>query len=157
MLTRSMRQLARKRLDERLAALRSLHPSTHAAPRGGWIRAIREALGMPRRELGRRMGVGEQRVMQLERGEARGKVSMEAMARAAEALDCELVVVLVPRHPLEQTVIDRRMQLAASWLNSRALHTMAMENQTVSLDDLPSQFVREIERQFPDERLWDPT
>lgn len=155
--TRPMRQLARKRLDERLAVLRSLHPSTRVAPRGGWIRAIREALGMPRHELGRRMGVGEKRVMQLERGEAQGKLTMESLARAAEALDCELVVALVPRRPLEQTVNDRRMQLAASWLKSRALHTMTMENQAVSLDDLPSQLVREIEQQFPDERLWDPT
>lgn len=155
--TRPMRQLARKRLDERFAAWKSLHPSARIAPRGGWIRAIREALGMPRHELGRRMGVGEKRVMQLERGEAQGKVTLESLARAAEALDCELVVALLPRRPLEQTVTDRRMQLATSWLKSRALDTMAMENQAVSLDDLPSQLVREIEQQFPDERLWDPT
>lgn len=154
--TRSMRQLARKRLDERFAALRALPPSARAAPRGGWIRTIREALGIPRRELGRRMGVGEKRVVQLERGEAEGKLTIESLARAAEALDCELVVALLPRRPLEQTVTDRRMQLAAAWLKSRALDTMAMENQAVSLDDLPSQLVREIEQQFPDERLWDP-
>ena len=110
---------------------------------------------MPRRELGRRMGVGEKRVMQLERGEVQGKLTMESLARAAEALDCELIVALLPRRPLEQTVTDRRMQLAASWLKSRALHTMAMENQAVSTDDLPSQLVREIEQQFPDEHLWD--
>lgn len=154
--TRPMRQLARTRLDERFATWKSLPSSARIAPRGGWIRAIREALGMPRHELGRRMGVGEKRVVQLEQGEAQGKVSMDSLARAAEALDCELVVALLPRRPLEQTVNHRRMQLAASWLKSRALDTMAMENQTVSLDDLPSQLVREIEQQFPDERLWDP-
>lgn len=153
--TRLMRPLARKRLDERLDSLRSLHPSALIAPHGGWIRAIREALGMPRHELGRRIGVGEKRVMQLELGEAQGKITMESLARAAEALDCELVVALVPRQPLEKTVSDRRMQLAASWLKSRALHTMAMENQAVSPNDLPSQLLREIEQQFPDERLWD--
>lgn len=154
--TRPMRQLARQRLDERFAAWKSLPPSARIAPRGGWIRAIREALGMPRHELGRRMGVGEKRVVQLEAGEAQGKVTMESLARAAEALDCELVVALLPRRPLEQTVTDRRMHLAASWLKSRTLDTMALENQAVSLDDLPSQLVREIEQQFPDERLWDP-
>lgn len=154
--TRPMRQLARTRLDERLAALKALHPSDWVAPRGGWIRAIRDALGMPRHELGRRMGVGEKRVMQLESGEAKGKLTLESLARAAEALDCELVVALVPRRSLEKTVNDRRMQLAASWLKSRALHTMAMENQAVSPKDLPSQLLREIEQQFPDERLWGP-
>lgn len=103
------------------------------------------------------MGVGEKRVVQLENGEAQGKITVESLARAAEALDCELVVALLPRRPLEQTVTDRRMQLAASWLKTRALDTMAMENQTVSRDDLPDQLVREIEQQFPDERLWDPS
>ena len=114
--TRPMRQLARKRLDERFSAWKSLPPAARIAPRGGWVRAIREALGMPRQELGRRMGVGEKRVMQLENGEAQGKITVESLARAAEALDCELVVALLPRRPLEQTVTDRRMQLAASWL-----------------------------------------
>ena len=41
--TRPMRQLARKRLDERLVALKSLPPSSLVAPRGGWIRSIRDA------------------------------------------------------------------------------------------------------------------
>ena len=152
-----MRLLARKRLDQRLAVAREVHPSTWIAPRAGWIRAIREALGMPRHALGQRMGVGEKRVMQLERGEANGKLTVESLSRAAEALDCELVVALLPRRALEQTVNDRRMQLAASWLESRVVHTMAMENQAVSLRDLPSQLVREVEQLFPDERLWDPT
>src|SRR5690554_6764326 len=110
-LTPPMRQLARKQLDERLHVFRSLRPSTYVAPHGGWIRAIREALGMPRHELGRRMGVGEKRVTQLERGEAQGKLTMESLTRAAAALDCQVVVALVPRHPLEQTVADRRTQL----------------------------------------------
>lgn len=153
--SRTMRQLARMRLDERLATLKALAPSDYAMPRGGWIRAIREALGMPRHALGRRMGVGEKRVMQLERGEAQGKVTMESLARAAEALDCELVVAFVPRRPLEQTVNARRLQLASAWLSNRALHTMAMEHQAVSLDDLPSQLVREAERKIGDERLWE--
>ena len=41
--TRPMRQLARKRLDERLVALKSLPPSSLVAPRGGWIRSTRDA------------------------------------------------------------------------------------------------------------------
>lgn len=154
---RSMRQLSRKRLDERLAALRELPQSSRLAPNGGWIRAIREALGMPRHVLGRRMGVGEKRVVQLERGEARGQVTLESLRRAAAALECELVVAFVPRIPLEETVTARRLLLSSAWLRTRTLHTMAMENQPVRIEDLPSSLVHEIERQFPDERLWDPT
>jgi len=154
-MTRSLRQLARKQLDQRFATLRALPFISHVPPRGGWIRAIREALGMPRRALGSRIGVSEKRVIQLERGEAEGKLTMESLKRAAEALDCELIVALVPRRSLEQTIDEKRMQLASSWLQSRALHTMALEGQAVSLGDLPIQTVRDVELRFPDERLWD--
>ncbi|MNV67827.1 hypothetical protein D3C71_1606410 [compost metagenome] len=80
---------------------------------------------------------------------------MSSMARAAEALDCELVVALIPRHPLEKTVSDRRRELAIDWLNSRVLHTMSLEYQPVSIEDLAADVLSEIQRQFPDERLWD--
>lgn len=151
-MTRSMRQLARRKLDEKMS---SFWASPLRAPTGGWVRAIREALGMPRRELARRMGVGEQRVVQLEQGEAHGKVTLAALRRAASALDCELVVALVPRRPMEETVTERRKQLAGEWLKTNTLHTMAMENQAVAVDDLPPRLLREIEDRFPDERLWD--
>jgi predicted DNA-binding mobile mystery protein A len=153
--SRSMRQLGRKRLDERLESLRILPPSAKVAPRGGWIRAIREALGMPRRVLGERMGVGEKRVQQLERGEARGSITMESLARAAAALDCELVVALVPRESIESRVQGRRLRLANDWIKTRMLHSMALEGQEISYADLPTAVVQEVEQMFPDERLWD--
>lgn len=110
---------------------------------------------MPRRELGRRMGVGEKRVAQLEEGEAEGRLTLDSLARAAEALDCELVVAVVPRRPLERVITERRERLAADWLKSRVLHTMEIEAQGVRLDQLPSGLIQEVERQFPDDRLWD--
>lgn len=154
-MTSVMRQLARKRLDERLAPMRPIASSIFRAPRGGWIRAVREALGMPRRELGRRMGVGEKRVMQLERGEVEGKLTLHTLARAAAALDCDLVVVLVPKRPLQQTVMELRKQKAAAWIESRVLHTMMLAGQAVSLEDLPPQLIEEVERGYSDRRLWE--
>lgn len=150
-----MRQLARIRLDKRFSMLRDTCCENVQMPRGGWIRAIREALGMPRHALGRRMGLGEKRVAQLEQGEAQGRLSMSSMARAAEALDCELVVALIPRRPLEETISDRRRELAMAWFNSRVRHTMSLEGQSVSIEDLSADVLSEIQRQFPDERLWD--
>jgi predicted DNA-binding mobile mystery protein A len=153
--SRSMRQLGRQRLDERLEALRSLPASARAAPRRGWIRAIRDALGMPRHALGKRMGVGEKRVQQMELAEVRGGITTQALARAAAALDCELVIALVPRIPLKARVQERRLRLANDWLRTRMLHTMSLEGQDIRYADLPPAAVQEIERLFPDERLWD--
>lgn len=152
---RPMRQLARQRLDERLKPLRTVPPSTWATPKGGWIRAIREALGMPRHALGELIGVGDKRIAQLERGEARGALTMTSLARAAQALDCELVVALLPREPLEAKVQRRRAELATDWLKSGMLRTMALEGQAIGMDELPPQIIDEIQRMFPDERLWD--
>lgn len=108
---------------------------------------------MPRRELARRMGLSAKRVIQLEQGEAEGRVTMEALRRAAVALDCELVVALVPRRPLEETVNARREQLVNAWLQTNALHTVAIEGQAVSVSDLPRSLIREIEDRFPDEPM----
>lgn len=153
--SRSMRQLGRQRLDERARVLRDLPAAVKASPRGGWIRAVREALGMPRHVLGQRMSVGEKRVQQMELGEARGSITMESLARAAAALDCELIVALVPREPLETLVQKRRLQLAKEWITTRTLHTMSLEGQDISYADLPQAALQEVEQMFPDERLWD--
>ena len=153
--SRSMRQLSRQRLDERARALRELPAALKASPRGGWIRAVREALGMPRHLLGQRLGVGEKRVQQMELGEARGSITVASLARAATALDCELIVALVPREPLEARVQKRRLQLAKEWITTRTLHTMSLEGQDISYTDLPQAALQEVEQMFPDERLWD--
>lgn len=154
-LSRSMRQLARQRLDARVKVLREVPTSAWQSPKGGWVRAIREALGMPRHALAKRMGVGDRRIQQLEAGEASGNITVETLARAAAALDCELVIALVPRAPLEDQVQERRGRLARDWITSRALHTMALEGQMVRETDLPPGVLQDVERLFPDERLWD--
>ena len=153
-MTTKMRQLARKRLDARLAALRSIQLPKHLTPSHGWISTIREALGMPRHELARRMRMNEQAVRKIEISEAKGKLTMNSLAQAAEALECDLVVVLVPRRPLEQVVNDRRAQLVSSWLQSRVLQTMVLSGQAVSQEDLPSMIINKVEQLFPDSVLW---
>lgn len=110
---------------------------------------------MSRRALGLRMGVGEGRIKQMELGEARGNITVESLARAATALDCELVIALVPRESLEARVQERRMDLAKEWIRTRTLHTMSLEGQDIHYTDLPPATIREVEEMFPDERLWD--
>lgn len=110
---------------------------------------------MPRQVLARRMGVGPGRIQQMESGESRGSITVDSLARAAIALDCELVVALVPREPLETRVRKQRLHLAENWIRTRMLHTMSLEGQDIRSSDLPPAALQEIERMFPDERLWD--
>ncbi len=62
----------------------------------GWMRAVRQAIGVPVVELGRRMGVAKGQVLRLEESEQRGHVRISTLRRAAEAMGCELVYALVP-------------------------------------------------------------
>ena len=117
---------ARQRLDDRLSPL---HPAGRfGAPPKGWVRAIREALGMSGVQMARRLKVRPQSVEDLENSEASGTISLNTLRRAAEALDCTLVYALVPNSSLEETVRARARALAQRELG-RVAHTMKLEAQ----------------------------
>jgi predicted DNA-binding mobile mystery protein A len=99
-------------------------------PPRGWVKAIREALGMTAAQLGKRMGVSRQRALELERAELSGSVTLESLERAAKALDCSLAYVLVPRKPLETMVEERAFRRAKEQLRATR-HTMALEAQGI--------------------------
>ncbi|MDR1988706.1 MAG: mobile mystery protein A [Acidobacteriaceae bacterium] len=117
---------SRSRLDERLGqfgATTRYHP-----PARGWIKAIREALGMSTAQLAQRMGVRQPTLVGLERSEERGSISLTTLQRAALALDCTLVYALIPNTPLDTTVRAR----ARTWLRRHrqpVAHTMLLEDQ----------------------------
>ncbi len=117
---------ARWALDARFRQLGS--PSKWAPPRAGWVRAIRDALGMPAAALARRLGVSEPAVFSLERTERQGTARLDTLRRAAEALDCTLVYALVPNKDLEQLVRDQAEQIVDDELR-HVRQTMALENQ----------------------------
>lgn len=104
-------------LDRRFAELRALVPRA-ARPARGWIRAIREALGMTTAQLARRMDVKQPRIVELEKAEAAGAVTLQSLERAAEALGCRLVYVLVPHRPLDETLRARATAAAESHLKA---------------------------------------
>src|SRR5690348_11693021 len=102
-------------LDRRFSELRALNKGA-ARPARGWVRAIREALGMTTAQLARRIGVKQPRVIELEKAEIAGAVTLQTMERAAEALGCRLVYVLIPHRPLEETLRARAAAAAEEQL-----------------------------------------
>ena len=96
------RKRARHRLDERLRALQPI--DRFKTPPKGWIRALRDALGMTGAQLGARIGIRPQTVESIEKSEAAGTIQLNTLRRAAEALDCTLVYALVPNTSLETVV-----------------------------------------------------
>ncbi len=97
--------VARRQLDKRLNLLRNMKGL--ARPSRGWIKAIREALGMTTAQLAKRIGVSQPRAVAIEKAEAESAITLNSLERAARALDCRLVYALVPRDPLEELVSAR--------------------------------------------------
>jgi predicted DNA-binding mobile mystery protein A len=83
-------------LDERIRPL--LHAREAASrPARGWVRAVREAIGLTQSGAASRAAVKRQSFAQFEAAEERGAISIASLRRAAGALDCDLVYYLVPR------------------------------------------------------------
>lgn len=145
---------ARAALDKRVNVLRQLDQVS--APPKGWVRAIRDALGMSGVQLAGRMGVSQQAINALEQSEANETIRLETLRKAAAALDCQLVYALVPNQPLEEMVAARARTKALEALGGIS-HSMAMEDQKVLNDDLEERIAIFIAENLRDRDLWDPS
>ena len=121
-------RIIREQLQNALVLLQGLHVLKR--PPKGWIRSIREALGMSGTQLAGRMGIKPPRISELEKAEASGNVTLKSLRRAAEALECDLVYGLVPKSDLDQTLRNRARMVAGRKL-SHVSHSMMLEEQGV--------------------------
>lgn len=146
--------LARKHLERRLAPLRGRQDLIR--PPHGWLRAIRDALGMTTRQLAQRMGKVQSAVVDLEKSEARETVSLAKLREAGTAMDCTLVYALVPNRPIDALLRARAEEMAECQL-ARASHSMALENQGLDQPALAAERERLIEELLRGSlaRLWD--
>lgn len=119
-----------EQLDRRFAELRPLAEKA-ARPSRGWIRALRDALGMTTAQLAKRIGVTQSRVVEMEKFEISGSLSLANLERAAEAMDCRVVYLFVPIRPLTETIQTRAREMADQQL-SAVEQTMQLENQGIN-------------------------
>jgi predicted DNA-binding mobile mystery protein A len=124
-------------------------PSSHgdlsrSRPRNGWLRAIRQALGMTTRQLAKFVGVTQAAVVDAERSEAKGDIALATLRRYATAMDCELVYALVPNRPLQESLEARAERVARDHV-LRVRHSMALEDQQTSNEHLERE-VAELRR-----------
>jgi predicted DNA-binding mobile mystery protein A len=151
---RDSRALARKNLERRLAPLRKTNDLVR--PPRGWIKAIREALGMTTAQLAERIHLSQPRVPQLEKAEIEDSVTLKSLRQAAEGLDCTLVYALVPNRPLDEMLRQRAQKIADEQL-ARTHHTMKLENQALGSRELKAERERLIDELLRGDprRLWD--
>jgi len=125
-----------------------------ARPPRGWVRAVREALGMSAAALAARLGTTAGAVTRLEQSEAADRIRLDTLRRAADALGCDLVYLLVPRRPLNAIVRDRARELAHRQV-SAVEQTMRLEGQaTGRAKEMEDQLVSQLLERGG---LWSPT
>jgi len=110
-------------------------------PPQGWLKTIREALGMTSTQLARRMELSQPRVIQMEKNEKNLKIS--TLERAAAALGCRLVYAIVPDEPIEQ-ILQKRAREKASALIKKVNVNMALENQQVEAEQQIDELVSDL-------------
>ncbi len=101
------------------------------APAGGWLRAVREALGLTVRGQAARAGISYATLHASEKAESQERISLGQLRKLANALDCELVYAIVPRQPLEHVIQAQVAKVAQREVGAVA-HTMGLEEQRPS-------------------------
>ncbi len=124
--------IQRKLIDKKVRPWLGLR--SDRVPPTGWLKAIRGALGINTRQLAARLGVRHAAILQFERREAQGKVSLETLQKVARAMRCQFIYAVVPEAPFAslESVMDAQAAEAARAMISRVDHTMRLEQQSLS-------------------------
>jgi predicted DNA-binding mobile mystery protein A len=147
------KDLKQRQLDAGLTRWRA--SELPARPPSGWIKAIREALGMSAAYLAKRLGIVQSTVHRLETSEAEDTITLGSLRRVAEALGCELQYALVPRKTIAQTLDEQANKVARERMAAVA-HSMALEAQSTSAESVETQEKEMAEslRQGSRRELW---
>lgn len=121
------RSLQIQQLDSKMQALHSLQKLS--VPSVGWVKAIRKVLGMSSQQLGNKLSITRQAVLNIERREAEGAVTIKSLREAAKALDMQLVYGFVPNDGSLDALINRKAKELATQIVLRTSNTMKLEDQ----------------------------
>jgi len=116
-----------QQLNTKMLAYASLQKV--APPPTGWIKAIRNAIGMSMLQIGNRLSITKQSVQDMERREKDGSITIKALREAARALDMQLVYGFVPNDGSLDLLIERKAKKLATQIVMRTNNTMKLEDQ----------------------------
>jgi predicted DNA-binding mobile mystery protein A len=125
-------KLMREQLDDRLESLSVLR--NFSRPEKGWIRSIREGLGMTTTELGRRAGISQSRISRLESAEIEGDLLLSSLQKLAEGMGMKFVYAFVPPTSITEMVGKQALKHAEKRM-AKVNHTMRLENQEIDEDE----------------------
>jgi predicted DNA-binding mobile mystery protein A len=148
-------RLLLQQLNARMAAYDGLKQV--GVPATGWIKAIRSALGMSLQQLGKRISITKQSMLEMEQREREGTITLNSLKELAKALDMQLVYGFVPYDGTLEALIDRKAKELANQIVMRTAHSMQLEDQQNSnerLEKAIEERAQSIKNETP-KILWD--
>lgn len=127
-------------------------------PKKGWIRSVRNALGLSEQHLASLMGLAQPNIHQLELSEQKQTITLASLQKAAESMDCDLVYMFVPKAPYKNfdEILEKRSLALAMKISKGVVHTMSLEEQKVSeeITDYQIKNLASELKQNLDSRMW---
>ena len=148
--------IARRHLDKRFQTMSPEVVALLTPPTKGWVKAIREALGLTLAQLALKLGVSATRVTTIEQGECKGSVTLATMERMAQALGCQFVYAFIPHESL-QSIVESQAKRKADVLLKQIGHTMHLEDQSTTTEEFEIQRKQLLDDLLAGKsaRLWD--
>lgn len=131
-----MQDLIRRQIDKQIESAQKL--TYIERPPQGWLRTIREALGMGRAQLSRKMGISPQAIENAEKSEIADTISLKTLRNMATSLNCRLIYIIIPEEPL-QKMVEKKIEEKAVAIAKSINHSMKLEDQGTSTEELCEQ------------------
>lgn len=129
----SLRKMRSKQIEKAVIGLSAL-----SRPQTGWVKTIRETLGMNTRQLGERCGVTSERIIRIESDETQGRTTIATLEKLAKAMNCKFVYGFVPNSKIIE-FIEKTAENKARIQLMQTSHHMALEDQEVSKESMKDQ------------------
>lgn len=142
------KKVVRSQLDKKLAFLSNF--ASFGVPQSGWIKTIREALGLSSLQLGKMSGLDQSRISRLESAEKSGNLKISSLQKIAKGLRMQFVYGFVPDGTLEEMVNARAKTIALKRMK-RLNDTMRLEKQGLSDEEQKKAFEDMIEKILVDQ------
>ena len=126
-------------------------------PPTGWIKAIRTAIGMSMQQLGDKLSVTRQGILDIEKREMEGAITIRSLKEIGLALDMQLVYGFVPNDGSLDALIEKRAMELATKIVLRTSNTMKIEDQGITnerIEKAIKERAEEIKNEMP-KILWD--
>jgi predicted DNA-binding mobile mystery protein A len=149
------KSLQLQQLNSKMLSFAALKQVT--MPPTGWIKAVRTALGMSMQQLGNKLNVTKQGVMDMEKREKEGSITLKSLREIARAMDMQLVYGFVPNDGSLDALIEKRATELATQIVMRTANTMKLEDQANSKQRIEAAIkerVIAIQNEMP-KILWD--